>query len=281
VIFVVDMSNHQGVPDMIKARDQGGVRGAILKLTEGDYYVNELYDAQAEACDKAGVARCLYGYNGNTYVGVDYRKRGSVEAAYLLAQPAYRWKGRPIWHDLEDASGTQPQAEYALEWEETIRAGGGAYAGIYSYPNFIQVHLQDQRLATRNLWLASYPNTPPQPTDAWPPAPAPWTTYRAWQFSGGIVVPGIGWVDGNYFNGTAEEFMSMGQASAPTPDNAIVARSYIDANGVPTTEIKWGGKATEVLGTDYKDIGIRVQNAAGAIYHRSIVDGQGREYVKE
>jgi hypothetical protein len=64
-------------------------------------------------------------------------------------------------------------------------------------------------------------------------------------------------------------------------DNAIVARSYIDANGVPTTEITWGGRAVEVLGTDYKDIGIRVRNAAGDTYHRSILDGREQPYVKE
>jgi hypothetical protein len=64
-------------------------------------------------------------------------------------------------------------------------------------------------------------------------------------------------------------------------DNAIVARSYIDANGVPTTEITWGGRAVEVLGADYKDIGIRVRNAAGDTYHRSILDGREQPYVKE
>jgi hypothetical protein len=61
----------------------------------------------------------------------------------------------------------------------------------------------------------------------------------------------------------------------------IVARSYIDANGVPTTEIKWGGKAKKVLGTAYVDIGIQVENAAGETYHRSIVNGEGKEWVEE
>lgn len=61
----------------------------------------------------------------------------------------------------------------------------------------------------------------------------------------------------------------------------IVATTTIDANGQPVTTIRWGGKATEVLGTDYKDIGIRVRNAAGQTYHRSIQDGQGQQYVEE
>lgn len=281
MIFVVDMSSHQGVPDMIRAKREGNVAAAVIKLCEGNYYPNELFDAQTHACDVAEVPWCVYGYNGNKYAGIDYRQRGSIEAAYLLAQPAYRWKGRPIWHDLEDNTGTQPQSEYALEWEETIRAGGGQYAGIYSYTSFIQNFLQDARLASKNLWLANYPADPPAPTDAWPAPPAPWTTYKAWQFSGGMTVPGIGWVDGNYFNGTVEEFMSMGQAAPTGREDPIVARSYLDPQGQPVTEIRWGGQAIDILGTDYVNIGIRVQNAAGIVYHRSIIDGQGREYVKE
>jgi len=281
MIFVVDMSSHQGVPDMVRAKREGGVSAAILKLTEGNYYVNELFDAQAHACDLAGVPWAVYGYNGNKYAGIDYRRRGSIEAAYLLSQPAYRWQGRPIWLDLEDATGTQPQAEYALEWGETIAAGGGWFAGDYSYPNFIANHLQDARLAAHNLWLASYPDDPPAPADAWPPAPPPWTAYRAWQFSGGMTVPGIGWVDGNYFNGTVEEFMSMGQAAPTGQEDPIVARTYIDADGQPVTEIRWGGKMTEVLGTDFKDIGIRGKGPSGATYHRSILDGVGQAYVEE
>jgi hypothetical protein len=65
---------------------------------------------------------------------------------------------------------------------------------------------------------------------------------------------------------------------APDP---IVARSYINAKGQPVTEIVWAGQAVEVLGTDYVNIGIRVRNAAGQIFHRSILNGQGQQYVEE
>lgn len=283
MIFVVDMANFQGVPDMVKARDEGGVRAAILKLTEGTYYTNELFDAQAAACDRAGIPWAVYGYNGNKYVGVDYRKSGRAEAGYLLAQGVARWGNRPIFLDLEDATGPVPQPDYALEWEATILAGGGRFAGIYSYTNFIQVNLQDQRLASRPLWLANYPNQMPTPTTPWPVAPPPWSAYRLWQFSGGMFVPGIGNVDGNYFDGTAEEFANLGNATQPAPTNpdALVARSYLSPEGQPITEIRWGGQMTAILGTSYVDIGIRGENAKGEVFHRSILDGQAQEYVKE
>lgn len=282
MIFIVDMANFQGVPDMVVARDQGGVRGAVLKLTEGDYYKNELFDAQVVACERAGLPWGVYGYNGNKYVGVDYRKSGTVEASYLLAQGVHRWGNRPIFLDLEDATGAVPQADYALEWEATILAAGGRFAGIYSYTNFIENNLQDQRLASRPLWLANYPNNRPTPDTPWPQAPAPWSSYTFWQFSGGMQVPGIGNVDGNYFNGTMDEFANLGSVqSAGTNPDALVARSYLSPEGQPITEIRWGGQMTEILGTSYVDIGIRGKNAKDEVYHRSILNGQAQEYVKE
>lgn len=88
---------------------------------------------------------------------------------------------------------------------------------------------------------------------------------------------------------TAEAFAEfLGLHTDVTPDppvivptDPIVARSYIDANGVPTTEIKWGGEMVEILGTDFVNVGIRGRNAAGDTFHRSIIDGEGKEYVKE
>jgi hypothetical protein len=61
----------------------------------------------------------------------------------------------------------------------------------------------------------------------------------------------------------------------------IVAHSYINAHGQPVTEIVWAGQAAEVLGTDYVNIGIRVKNAAGQTFHRSILNGQGQQYIEE
>ena len=283
MIFVVDMANFQGVPDMVKARDQGGVRAAVLKLTEGTYYTNELFAAQVAACEAARLPWGVYGYNGNKYAGIDYRESGAAEASFLLSKPAAFWRDRPIFLDLEDNTGTDPQPDYALEWETTILTGGGRFAGIYSYTNFIQNHLQDVRLATRPLWLANYPRQRPTPETPWPETPAPWSSYRLWQFSGGMYVPGIGNVDGNYFDGTPEEFANLGNTAAPVPTNpdTLMARTYLDPTGQPITEIRWGGQAVEVLGTDYRDIGVRVRNAAGDIYHRSILAGVGQPWVQE
>lgn len=63
------------------------------------------------------------------------------------------------------------------------------------------------------------------------------------------------------------------------PENQNV-RSYIDTQGVPITEIWWGGKATKIRGTDYRDIGIEVEGGPPTgIYNRSIQNGQWQEWT--
>lgn len=61
----------------------------------------------------------------------------------------------------------------------------------------------------------------------------------------------------------------------------VVARSFVNAKGQPVTEINWGGTAAGILGTAYTDVGIRVVNAAGETYHRSIQAGAAQPWVKE
>lgn len=96
-----------------------------------------------------------------------------------------------------------------------------------------------------------------------------------------------GWEAGNTaFQADAmrQVYLLLPADSVPVPPpgpDPIVARSYIDANGVPTTEIKWGGQMVEILGTDYINIGMRGRNAAGVVYHRSILNGVAQEYVEE
>jgi hypothetical protein len=68
---------------------------------------------------------------------------------------------------------------------------------------------------------------------------------------------------------------------APPAADPIRARSYINAQGQPETLIVWGGEAVEVLGTDFVNVGIQCLNASGDIFHRSIINGEGKEWVKE
>lgn len=220
----VDMASFQGVPDMVTARDEGGVRGAIIKLTEGDYYDNTFAARQIAACAAAGLPWGLYGYNGKVYHGVDYRQPGNVEGAYFLRQwVALGSPQVPVFLDHEDQAGDMPQALYADDWAITVEAAIGRSIGYYSYPSFIQANKMGQStMVRRPLWYASYPDDRPGPDAEWPPTPPNWQTTTLWQFSGGMDVPGIGNCDGSYFHGTQGDFMAVGATTAAETERAAL-----------------------------------------------------------
>lgn len=56
---------------------------------------------------------------------------------------------------------------------------------------------------------------------------------------------------------------------------------YLNERGELIAVVNMGGEAKEILGVDYANIGGRVKNAAGAIYHRSLLDGEMQGWVKE
>ena len=113
-ILMVDTSDAQGLPDWGRAY-KAGVRGAIVKITEGDYFINSVADAQIAGAEAAGIAVGVYHYNGNTYRGVDYRKSGKAEAGYF-SKAFEKYAGRPYFLDMENPSGTVPQAAYGREF---------------------------------------------------------------------------------------------------------------------------------------------------------------------
>ena len=64
-------------------------------------------------------------------------------------------------------------------------------------------------------------------------------------------------------------------------ENDQWARSWVDPQtGVPQTQILWGGQATHVIGTDFRDIGIKVGGVPDGEYIRSIQGGEFQEWVR-
>lgn len=93
----------------------------------------------------------------------------------------------------------QSTGQWALAWLVEFSPKYGKLPGIYSYPDFIARHLQWPGLNAFPLWYANWTYNP----NARPPAPAPWTSYEAIQYSDSAVnIPGIPYqVDANIFLG--------------------------------------------------------------------------------
>lgn len=61
-------------------------------------------------------------------------------------------------------------------------------------------------------------------------------------------------------------------APAPAPaERAPSVRSYVDpATGEPVTEVRWGGRAKRVLGTNFVDLGISVEGVPSGTWDRTL-----------
>lgn len=270
--------NQPANPDFIRARDLGGIDGSWLKASGAASYQNPDLETQEAAIVAADLPYGLY------HLALEPRRpqRGpKAEADYFHGICGGR--DVPICLDWEyDGWDQRDGLAFLTRIEELRNRTPWVYLNEYFSNRY---GVTDTAYARYPLWLASWVkgNNPPDP----PGLPVPLYAWRnapgqpaMWQFTSQATVPGIGAVDKNLYWGTADDFRNSGKGvSAST--GAIAARTYIRADGVPVTEIVWQGQAVEVLGTDYVNIGARVKNAAGAIYHRSILDGVGQAYVKE
>jgi hypothetical protein len=266
----VDLASHQGDYSYPTNPDF-----AIIKASGGHAYRNPYLGKQVANARAKNIICGFYHYLFEPTSGggdVVTEANNFIEACRPHVQV-----GSTFWLDVEEFPAkvgyTGDLGDWLVTFCEAVHAAFGCVCGIYCATWYlVPTGLnQDVRLRHYPFWMASWQEQVPPPVFM-----APWSELTLHQYN----ADGI---DKDRFYGTREAFLALGVPAAgpiPGPD-PIVARSYIDANGVPTTEIKWGGKAVEVLGTDYVNIGTRVKNAQGDIYHRSIIDGQGREYVKE
>jgi lysozyme len=272
------------VIDWVKVR-AAGYAFAVIKVTGGNVYVNPHWREQYEGARAAGMVTGFYHYDGEPSVQTG---TATEEAAHFL-----RNLPNPLPPDVflaldAEERATRDPGRYR-DWLLTVRLATGKTPFIYTFQSFVTElgPAAWEPVKDFPLWFAWYPDVidplPPRPV-----CPLPWTEYKAWQYSGGTTISGIPKAtDANVFFGTREELaggtgttIGKKEDTGADPD-PIVARSYIDAKGRPVTIIEWGGEMTEILGTDFKDVGIRGRNKAGAIHHRSIIDGQGQAYVKE
>lgn len=267
----VDIASHQG-PNFAYPE---GTAFALIKASGGHTYRNEYLAAQVAGARARGIEVGFYHYMFEPTAGGGDMKR---EAANFIeaCRPHVR-PGATFWLDVEEfpeAVGFDGDlGGWIVDFCAQVERAFGCVCGIYCATWFLEPTglWNDQRLAAHPFWMASWQTKVPASKFM-----APWNALTVHQYNA------QGW-DKDRFYGTIEQFRALGvpaPTEVPTGD-PIVARTYIDADGVPTTEIKWGGRATEVLGTDYVNIGMRCRNAEGATYHRSIIDGEGREYVKE
>jgi lysozyme len=187
----IDVSNWQGAVDW-PAVAAAGYRFAFAKATDGTGFSDWTFPANWAGIAAAGLRRCAYHFERPAEGGP------VAQADFFLATVADGGGWAPCdlaALDLEDGSGHL--AGWALAWLAPVEARLGCPPLFYSGRWFTGPHGLEgpAALGRYPLWLADYPGRAPDAMIAPPPG---WDHVSIWQWTSGLIVPGVaGGVDGD------------------------------------------------------------------------------------
>lgn len=257
-----------------RAAKAAGIEFVVVKATDGPAYANPLFHAQVNNAYAAGL--CLGYYHFWRQQADD-----AQQARHFWDVAGAVWeRGERVCIDIEQPSDDPTPlpadtGERVFACAVAIERLSGVTPDLYMDRSTQARFFTDPKFARFGLWLAAWQDAPP-------PAPAPWAKVTIWQHSGGQVVPGIGYCDGDTFDGTAADWKGLAApAPAPTPatDDGAVTRA-ISPEGHAIVTLDFGGTATDFEGVNLVDAGVSVRNAAGEIFDRSIQGNAFQPWVK-
>ncbi len=224
---------------------------AFIKVSEGSYYANPYYAADASGAKGAGMFEAPYAFAIPNYSG------GALQADYALDRANYAADGRtlPLILDIEYDPYDQPLNQggdgtnecYGLTpaqmvaWIQAFVTETGRRTGqppvIYTTQDWWNTCAGDSAaFAADPLWIASIASTPALPA-AWNGA---WTY---WQYSSTATPPGVSTTtDASWLSSTALELAAPGSQSDQTGTainrqlNALDGGAAVafSATGLPT-----------------------------------------------
>jgi GH25 family lysozyme M1 (1,4-beta-N-acetylmuramidase) len=224
----IDVSSHQGYVDWSAVKGAGAAFG-WTKATGGAWYKNPTAVSNWQGMAAASLQRGAYHYafesSGQPLPGPG----PEAEAAYFLdaVTPHGLARGDMLCLDIEEGPGALGQ--WALRWCKKVESFVGYPPIIYTSRGFAEAHgFRDvPELARYGLWLAEWSAT------SMPSPVAPWTHTAFWQFTDKASVPGCSTlVDGNRFNGTAEQLPLWGKPGVLPPEDPYAPWSGLVGSGL-------------------------------------------------
>jgi lysozyme len=191
----IDVSHHQGFIDWTKVA-QSKVHFVYIKATEGSDLKDVRFGENWKGAGKAGLRRGAYHF-------FTLRTSGSEQAKNFIATLPKGETMLPPVIDLEFGGNSYyrpPVAEFEKELKDFIFEVKTAFRSepvLYVDNGFYDRYLRG--FSGYRLWVRDVFQAPPKEPS--------WTF---WQFSERTKVPGIdGYVDGNVFSGTGQEFLLL------------------------------------------------------------------------
>jgi lysozyme len=179
---------------------QSGQVFVFIKATEGETFVNPLFDGDWANAGTVGILRGAYhfyhpGDDPVAQAQFFLQTLGGVDSAEL--PPVFDW-------EVSDGVDTDTQIENALTWLQTVEAATGKVPLVYTNYKFFDALGNPQQFARYPLYVADYDVDCPK-------VPQPWTNWVLWQPSGSGTIPGLkpGQADIDEFNGTLYQLQSL------------------------------------------------------------------------
>ncbi|GAB2025274.1 hypothetical protein OfM1_13450 [Lactovum odontotermitis] len=162
-----------------------GVRTAIVKLTEGDWYDNPYARQEINYAANAGLNVAAYHYLnlGDAQDQNTANKSALAEAQKFVNAASYYGLGSGTVMVLDCESNAVNKAK--VDWTEAVQVFANKMASVgysniryYTSANWIKKgYIEPAKLGYQNLWVAQYPTSKPYFNDLKN------TQYGAWQFS--------------------------------------------------------------------------------------------------
>jgi GH25 family lysozyme M1 (1,4-beta-N-acetylmuramidase) len=190
----IDVSHFQGTINWASEKAKGRMFG-VASVGDGTYQ-DPTFATNWAAMKAAGVIRGAYQY-------FEPADDPIVQADILIAKVGKLGDGDlPATIDVE-VTGGQSAATVASKvgkWLTRVEAGTGRKPMIYTGPYFWQGSVASLAYGSYPLWVADYGVSKPQ-------VPAPWTTYKIWQYS-----DSNGTLDVDSFQGTLADLQAFAKA---------------------------------------------------------------------
>lgn len=183
-IDFIDVSSHNGYLSEANFRTikSYGVKGVVVKLTEGTTYINDKAASQISNAQKAGLIVSVYHYSW-----FSNQSEARAEADFF-ANTAINFglpKTTVVVNDAENPAMGSNITSNSLAFQSQLATRGFKNHALYTYQNWVETgKINPSAFGTENVWMASYPYSPSRDY-------LQHTQYSSWQWSPKIQFPSV------------------------------------------------------------------------------------------
>jgi len=218
-VRIIDVSKHQGTIDWARVANDG-IHGAIVKLTEGQNYVDPKARTNVDGARSAGLVVGGYHFS-RINTGTDATRDAQLEVGDFLRTASELGPLEPglLALDVELGGIRKKKKRYVREWlsaaSDTFWQIMGRRPLVYTGRTTWKYKLgRDDEFAELPLWLVDYRN------GAKPKRTIPGWSWKLWQHSHRGQIDGIrGSVDMNVWHGDRASFDAYLRGDVTAPIN--------------------------------------------------------------